>query len=718
MKKTGLFLILIASVFLLNAQYDSNFKNKYFQAENMIEYGNYEDALLVYLELLQEVPDNYNINFKVGYCYLNTVLDKKKSIPYLEKAMSGVSNDYQENDYKTTSCPLEVYYYLGEAYHLDYKFQDAIDILENLKTQVPDIEFRPQIDSKIQQCKNGIELMKYPVKMIVTNLGGGINSEYKEHSPVFSADESVLIYTSRREGNKGELMSDGQYSEDIYVANKNKDGLWSNPKSIGESINTEGNEASIGLSVDGQKLLIYKDDNEDGNIYYSELSGETWSKPVKLGPTINTKANENHASISADGNTLYFDSDRKEGYGGYDIYIVKKLPNGEWSEAMNLGPEINTSLNERSPFIHPDNVTLFFSSQSHFNMGGFDIFFSILDENQKWQEPTNMGYPINTTDDDLFYTPTPDGKRAYYASQQTGGIGATDIYMITLPGSEEKALTVMSGIVKLSNGQQPESVYIEVTDNDNGELVGSYTPNSKTGKYLFILTPGRTYKVLCEADGFTPYEEIFTVPENSSYQQIQRAINLSPIVFAVNDGGNDDKNSTLADTSKSITQPVDTVKNVTENVVKVDDNKVNDVVVENKTTDFGPELVISPLLFDFDKHQTSEYYETMNKLAVYLVKNPEAMVEIQGHTDAQGDETYNILLSKNRANFVKNYLIGKGAKESNFSVKGFGEIQPVAIDISPASRKYNRRVEFKILKAGNAVLKVETLSVPEQYKIK
>ncbi|MFH2140773.1 MAG: hypothetical protein ABIJ97_00015, partial [Bacteroidota bacterium] len=466
MKSVTIILFLIITVLNINAQYDSNFKNRYFQAENMIEFGNYEDALLVYLELLKIVPDNANINFKVGYCYLNTVLDKKKSIPYLEKAIPGISDDYDPTIYNTTSSPPETYYYLGEAYHLDYKFEEAIEILTNLKNQLSDDndEFQKQIDWKISQCKNGIELMKYPIKMIVTNLGGDINSEYKEHSPVFSADESVLIYTSRREGSTGGLISDGQYYEDIYIAYKNSDGLWSNPQSIGKSINTSGHEASIGLSVDGQKLLIYKDDNEDGNIYYSELKGDVWMKPVKLGPTINTKANETHASLSADGNIIYFDSNRKDGYGGFDLYVVKKLPNGEWSEAQNLGPEINTFRNERCPFMHPDGVTLFFSSEGHFNMGGFDIFFSIKDENLKWQEPTNMGYPINTTLDDVFYTPTPDGRRAYYSSQQTGGIGATDIYMITLPGSEEKALTVLSGLVKLSNGQQPESVYIEVTD--------------------------------------------------------------------------------------------------------------------------------------------------------------------------------------------------------------------------------------------------------------
>ncbi len=375
--------------------------------------------------------------------------------------------------------------------------------------------------------------MKYPIKMQITNLGGTINSEYDEHSPVFSADEQILIFTSKR---KSEIhlakTEDGQYYEDIYISQKLADGQWTIPVSISSNINTPRHEASIGLSPDGQELYIYVDEStilnpRDGNIYVSRLIGDEWTKPVKL--NINTKYNENHASISADGQELYFTSDRPEGYGGLDIYKSKRLPNGEWGIPVNLGPTINTPKDEVSPFIHPDGVTLFFSSKGHNSMGGFDIFYSILDDSMKWSTPTNLGYPINTPNDDAFYIPTPDGQRAYYASERPGGIGRKDIYIITLPQSEEKLLTVMTGYITMANGRLPENVTIRVIEEATNKEVGIYTPNSKTGKYLFILKAGKRYIISVESDIFLPYTEIIDVSDSVTYNKIERPITLNPI---------------------------------------------------------------------------------------------------------------------------------------------------------------------------------------------
>jgi outer membrane protein OmpA-like peptidoglycan-associated protein/Tol biopolymer transport system component len=704
------------------AQYDGAFSRQYFTAENLIEAGNYDDALDVYLELSKLVPSDANINFKVGFCYLNTKSDKKKAIPYLEKAIGGISEEYDPGDPESQSAPLETYYYLGEAYHLNYQFDESIEMLENLKSQLTesDKEFIEKIDWKITQCQNGSLLMKFPVKMIVSNLGDQINTPFKEHSPVFSADESVLIFTSKKEGSTGGKMTDGEFYEDIYVSYKTEEELWSDPISIGANINSDGHEASIGLSVDGSQLFIYKDDNGDGNIYFSELKGDSWTSPTKMGPTINTKYNETHASISADGKEIYFTSDRKGGYGGLDIYVVRKLPNGEWGKAQNLGPTINTELNERCPFIHPDGVTVFFSSEKHMNMGGFDIFFSIKNDEGGWEEPTNMGYPINTTEDDVFYTPTPDGKRAYYASQQTEGQGSTDIYMLTLPGSEEKELTVMSGTVTLSDGTKPENVYIEVTDADNGDIVGTYTPNSKTGKYLFILKPGKTYNVLCENEGFEPYEEQFTVPVGSAYQQIKRAILLDPIVFTVDNGDNNqDNNDTNNNNDDNNTKSGnDDNNNSDSNNDDSNDNINNKDTEDNTNNDPGPDVTISAVYFDFDMKTTEKYYQEMDKLASYLKSNPQAVIIIEGHTDAQGDEIYNNLLGKWRAEFVQKYLINKGINKDNLKTRSLGETKLVAVDLAPFTRKYNRRVEFKVEKMGAAKIKFVTQEIPNEYKIK
>ncbi|PKP20104.1 MAG: hypothetical protein CVU05_09820 [Bacteroidetes bacterium HGW-Bacteroidetes-21] len=511
------------------------FRKDFLNAENLIEDGNFQEALLIYRSLLKEEPDNANLNFKIGYCYLNTVLEKESAVTYLEKAILNIDPDAMPEEPDELSAPEEALLFLAQAYHQSYKFSKAIEMIERLKNQVPDykMEFTENIDQLEKYCKNGEKLINYPVKMHVTNLGGTINTEFDEHSPVFSADESVLIFTSKRfNGVDKKMTPDGQFHEDIYISNRLPDGQWSDPKGISPSINTLGHEASIGLSVDGSQLFIYKDDGgSDGNIYYSKLNGEQWTVPVKMGGEINTKYIETHASLSADGNELYFTSNRPGGMGGLDVYVVKRLPNGEWSSAQNLGPNINTEFDEEGPFIHPDGVTLFFSSKGHMSMGDFDIFFSIKDEDRNWGEATNIGYPINTPNDDVFYMPTPDGRRAYYASHQTGGIGRNDIYLISLPGSEEKALTVMSGVITLADGNPPQNVTITVTDIDTKDLVGVYTPNSKTGKYLFILKSGKNYNVTIEADDFMPFSENLMVKDGTSYQEIQRPIFLDPIIL-------------------------------------------------------------------------------------------------------------------------------------------------------------------------------------------
>ncbi|HNV95651.1 MAG TPA: OmpA family protein [Bacteroidales bacterium] len=531
-----LFLSFFLSVLDLTAQrHNDIFVNKFLKAEQLIEKGDFPSALVIYKELLAEEQDNANINFKTGFCYLNTVLEKTNAIEYLEKAVQDINSNADIDDPDELAAPPEALYFLAKAYHHNYQFTKALQIIDSLKQVIPNYkkDFTENVEELEEYCKNGQVLMKYPIKMQITNLGGTINTEYDEHSPVFSADEQVLIFTSKRKSDIHPARTDdGQYYEDIYISKKLSDGQWETPVPISPKINTATHEASIGLSPDGQELYIYKDEStmlnpRDGNIYVSNLVGDEWTTPLNL--NINTKYNENHASISADGQELFFTSDRPGGYGGLDIYIAKRLPNGEWSIPQNAGPKINTSRDEISPYIHPDGVTLFFSSKGHNSLGGFDIFFSIRDDSMNWNEPTNLGYPINTPNDDAFYVPTPDGARAYYASQQTGGIGRNDLYVITLPKSEEKLLTVMSGYITMGNGQLPENVTITVTDELTKKVIGIYTPNSKTGKYLFILKSGKRYLITVENDIFLPYTEVLDVSDSSAYQKIERPITLEPI---------------------------------------------------------------------------------------------------------------------------------------------------------------------------------------------
>ncbi|MBE9468588.1 MAG: PD40 domain-containing protein [Bacteroidetes bacterium] len=679
MQKTILFL----SVFLLftNTAYsqiiksseNNSFENKFYTADAYIDDGNFQKAIEIYEKLLETVPDNGNLNFKIGYCYIHTAQEKGKAITYLKKAINNITDEYNENSYKETKAPLEAYFYLGKAYHFNYEFYKAIEIFNKLLTKLSEKEIllTDSINQEIISCKNAIELVKHPINMIVTNLGDKINTEYDEHSPVVSGDQTVLIYTSKRKDNTGnKLTTDGQYFEDIYASYKIGDN-WSPAQQISDSINTSGHEASIGLSFDGNQLFIYKDDNGDGNIYSSNKDAIEWSAPKKLEFPINTKAKETHASLSFDGNTLYFTSDRKGGYGGMDIYRVKKLPNGKWSNALNLGPTINTKYNEEGPYIHPDDITLFFSSQGHKTMGGFDIFASTQNEDGKWAEPENIGYPINTTDDDVFYIPTLDGRKAYYASHQIGSIGRDDIFIIDLPESSVRNQTVITGTLINKSGEIIREAQITVNEDHTGTFMGVYSPNNNTGRYIIILPRGKKYNITIEAPGYTTTTTDVTVPKKS-YDQTKKIVKLNPVELLKK-------------------------------------------YYVNKT-----------VLFDFDKHETDKkltfiYTEILDVLAEYLTNNPNTIIEISGFADATGPADYNYQLSVRRANFVKNYLLNKKIKSENLIIKGFGEDNPIAKNnyedgsVCIEGRKYNRRVEFKIIKKGKEPLSLKPIGIPDKF---
>jgi hypothetical protein len=267
----------------------------------------------------------------------------------------------------------------------------------------------------------------------------------------------------------------------------------------------------------------------------SKLIGDKWSTPEKLPETINSEYKESSASLSPDGNTLYFTSNRPGGFGGMDIYISRKLPNGKWGQAQNIGKPINTEYDEESPFIHYDGTTLFYSSNGQENMGGYDILFT-MNEGNSWMKPSNIGYPINTTDDDVFYMPTPDGKRAYYASIKKDGYGGSDIYLITLPDIEEKALTVFSGKVMLRDGTIPNDVVITVTDANTDEEIGIYTPNATNGKFVLILKAGKKYAINFQNDNKLSYTEIIDVTEDKTYNKIKKPIVLKPLIIGKDKG--------------------------------------------------------------------------------------------------------------------------------------------------------------------------------------
>ena len=684
-------------------------KEEYYLADDLIENENFKDAITLYTKLLKFFPKNPDINFKIGFCYLNSAEERNKSIEYLAKAVEYAKEKKEEtylNDY---------FFYLGRAYRSNYKIKEALATFKELRERLRGKEntFKVDVQHEVEYCENAIKAIDNPVNFVIKNLGPKINSKYTDHSPVIPADESFLIFTSKREGGMGEgKTADGEFFEDIYISNR-VDSNWTTPVSISDKINTTRHEASIGLSVDGQQLLIYKDDYGDGNIYYSNLIGDKWTKPKKFPAPINTKARETHASLSSDGNKIYFTSDRKGGLGGMDIYVVRKLPNGEWSAAENLGPKVNTPFDEEGPYIHPDGVTLYFSSKGHNSIGGFDIFRTVLEpDSNKWSTPENIGYPINTPENDVFYIPTADGKRAYYVSQREGGSGKADIYLVSVPGAKESGITLVSGKIWICTGELPDCK-ITVFDDASNEVYGIYKPNSKTGKYLFVLTKGKSYRVEYEANNDIIHSEMFYVGNDAPYQEITKQITIK--------AGKPCDDEIIASNENIIVDLKDTIKNIT--VIK------NPLITKGPFNEngvkFDMKIEIQNILFAFAQVGAIPTNPTLDALAEYLILNPEAIVEIGAYADAKGSDSYNINLTQNRANAAKAYLLNKKIKNEQLVAVGYGKQNPIAINKNAngswneEGMRFNRRVEFKLLKQGKSTLLVKPIAnIPDELKIK
>jgi outer membrane protein OmpA-like peptidoglycan-associated protein len=631
------------------------FNTKFDKAQEELSVKNYYLALPLFIELLDIDRENANLNYLVGICYAEQRYNRANSIPYLEKAVLSTSKDYKSQSNTERNAPTIAFKKLGEEYHSNTKLDLAIESFEKYKSQMTlnnekDEKNLKETDRFIAMCRTAKTFVANPVKVKIENLGPNVNSIYSDYSPVLSADQETMIFTSRRtQGVGGKIYETGKYYEDIYISQKTKKG-WSVAENIGTNINTNANEASVGISPDGQEILIYKDDNGDGNIYSTKLDGDVWSKPIKLNSNINTKSWEPSAFISADGQSIYFVSDRSGGFGGRDIYKSIKDEKGEWGKAENLGATVNTEFEEDAPFIHPDGVTLFFSSNGHNTMGGFDIFYTtISDDGVMWNTPVNVGYPVNSTNDDVFYVVSPDKTKAYYSSFKEGGLGEKDNFMITFPDQTQAPLVVVKGKIVDSNNMVPKGVEITVTNNETGKVLGVYRPNKSTGNYLFVLVPGNNYNISYEADGFMFYSENRIVAKKTNFYETYRNIQLPPIMI-------------------------------------------------------GSRMVLNNIFFDFDKSNLRNTSNVeLRNIVRFLKKYPKINVEIDGYTDSKGTPEYNMTLSVERANAVINYITTNGIEKSRLSAKGFGESKPDASnqtldgEDNPEGRQLNRRVEMKIV---------------------
>jgi Tol biopolymer transport system component len=411
-------LLLIAPVY---AQENKDLEDSFLEAEYFLMNESYSDALTYYLQLYEKLPDNANLAYCVGVCYLNIPGTKNLSIQYLENAIKNMSAKHKEGTLTQVAASYDALFELGRAYRINYRFDKAKETFTKyLATLLPDdhenIDF---VRNEIKACEMAKDLIATPVAYAEENMGELFNDEKSNFNPLISADGKSFAY----------MVSLKFY--DAVMFSRLVNGRWSAPVNITPELQSDGDFYISCLSADGKLLFLSKDDHVNSDIYVSSYDGKTWSKTVKLNKNINTKDWESHGFISEDGNQLVFASDRPGGFGGLDLYISRKV-NGDWGPAVNLGPEINTQFNEDRPYLINNGKTLFFSSQGHENMGGYDIFRSDLQSNGLWSIPKNLGYPINTPDDDIFFMPVADGKSGYYSKfKETGGFGKEDIYKVT-----------------------------------------------------------------------------------------------------------------------------------------------------------------------------------------------------------------------------------------------------------------------------------------------
>lgn len=525
---------------------NTSFNWKFEEGNKLMEEKLHNQAAEIWKELAAAHPENSNVQYKLGLSYFNSYDQKSKALTPLEKASMARASGagygsfntagYDPFDPKEPNAPAEVEYYLAKAYHLNNDFDKADLYYQRFIDQADSRhDLRPLAVRGLEQTTNARDLMSRPVPYAISNVGSVINNEYPDFSPVLSVDGNALFYASRRirpdssNLNVIDLIAGIPY-ENIYVSYKDRQGNWQAPELLNINPEGAGHLAPVNVSADGQTLFIYRDDGGDGNIYESVLVGELWSDPVLMGSDINTKAWETHGAMTADGSTFYFLSDRSGGFGGRDIYRVVRLPDGSWSKAQNLGNMINTKYDEDGVFIHPNGRTMYFGSIGHNSMGGFDIFTSELQEDGSWTFPKNLGFPLNTVDDNIFFITTADGRRGYFSSEQFGGYGEKDIYFVDLPSEmESEGLAVLKGFIIPADGQPlPPSTVLYVTDKSTGE-VKSYKPRQRDGVYVAILPPCREYNLDYRVNDISVHNEDIFIECESAYQEINKEIYLDPV---------------------------------------------------------------------------------------------------------------------------------------------------------------------------------------------
>ena len=468
-----------------SAQWDDRDAKEFFKR------GNFLMAMEEYHKGIKLDRDKVEYNYNLGICYLMTNKNKPKAVTYLQRAYDG------------SKSPIDCPFFLGKAYMLNLDFEKAKKYLtEYIAKPGKRVEKAKLL---LKNCSDAVDLMEKPINISFQNMGKFINTEYPDYNPFVTADEKVFLFTSRRESGKGSIEFDGYYPSDIFEVKFNGTNF-TKAKNIG-SVNTALDEEVVGIYPDGSQMFVYLDhnlgrkDDPYGDIYMSFKKGSSWQKRSKLDYTdLNTEHMEISCSQSPDGNTIVFASNRPGGSGGYDIYMLRKLPNGKWSAAQNV-TSLNTVGDEQYPSFAPDSKTMYFSSDGHKGMGGMDLYQVKWDPNKNtWGEPENLGYPLNTPDDEETICFPTDYKHAYISASREDGFGDLDIYRVTFNDVLLNPALFITSIQDEISGMPLKDGVLTVF-NDNDDIIGDFRPNKNSGVFTITLDPGE-YNLEFELPGY------------------------------------------------------------------------------------------------------------------------------------------------------------------------------------------------------------------------
>lgn len=730
------------------------------RSSEMIQQNYLYHAEFLVDRLLEIQPQSANYNYRKGFIVFTSRADYINGIKYFQNSVVEVKKNYDPYTTKESGAPYDAYYYLAKCYHLDERLDDAENYYNlflqntNKKSRLFDLS-----ELGLKQLEVARREMASPRSAIVKNIGNAVNGPEPDYAPVISLDGNSLYFTSRR---KWDNVPEGKFRdpmlydlpEDIYVSYADFDGQWTEPTRIEFCVDSL-NEATISVSADERRIFVYEDRSGGGDIYFSDIMDNgRFDQMEKLRYSeLNSEYWDTHCTMTPDGQHLYFASDRPGGYGGRDIYRLTRLPNGEWSKAQNMGPEINTPYDEDSPFIAVNNKTLYYASNGPESMGGFDVFVSFRDEDNNWSTPANMGFPINSTGDDIYYTTTVDGLRGYLSSFRKNGFGEKDIYEIQNDYLGNRPISSLKGqFIMLDGSPLPSGLDVKVVcSNCEIEADKLFHPRLKSeGRFFAPLKRCKDYEIQFYRDGEVVNTQKFVTACNNENEEIEKLHYLDNYRFAAT--VSDIKTLEKLPGSKIVIYEAGTKNEL--HSFEVDERAMfpTDLIAENKPgdrlswdihiekddyltqtfkldtvlgifgtleleylmnkaeigTDIGVIFELNPIYFDLDKSDIRpDAAKELDKIVEIMNENPEIRIELGSHTDCRASRSYNKRLSQRRAVSSADYIKERISDPSRIYGKGYGESQlvndcecegRVVSDCSEEEHQANRRTEFKIVK--------------------